>query len=137
MNRTDLARYPAGRTRLEPLGVIVFATMMGMATLQLLSESIKGLLGEPNVPLMTPVNIGILLSTIALKFGLFVLCSHILVTPPNIHRPIFVLLLFRFRTRVRVLMHLFCIIADGDIVISSIPSTESNYGLICISRGTT
>ena len=80
MQKVDLAAYPAGRTRLEPVGVVVFATMMGMATLQLLSESVKELLGSPKDLTMGPLTVVILGSTILLKFGLYLLCAAVKVS---------------------------------------------------------
>jgi divalent metal cation (Fe/Co/Zn/Cd) transporter len=36
--RRDPYRYPAGKSRLEPLSIIVFACIMGMAAMQLIVE---------------------------------------------------------------------------------------------------
>jgi divalent metal cation (Fe/Co/Zn/Cd) transporter len=52
-------RYPEGRGRIEPIGVLIFATVMCLSSLNILIESIKivvdGYLGKPpdlevNVP---------------------------------------------------------------------------------------
>ena len=39
MARADPYKYPEGKARLEPLGVIIFAVVMGMSSLQVLHIS--------------------------------------------------------------------------------------------------
>ena len=70
-------RYPAGRTRLEPLAIIILSVIMCSASVQVLSESTKRLLGyvqyithrtdrmpEVNMSLQQPVPIIVMFITI-------------------------------------------------------------------------
>lgn len=41
MSRADPYRYPQGKARMEPLGVVVFAAVMGMSSLQIIVEAAK------------------------------------------------------------------------------------------------
>jgi len=46
-----VGRYPEGRSRMEPIGIIIFSTVMCLSSLNILYESLKivanGYLGEP------------------------------------------------------------------------------------------
>lgn len=70
-------RYPAGRTRLEPVAIIILSVIMCSASVQVLSESTKRLLGyvqyithrtnrmsEVNMSLQQPVPIIVMCITI-------------------------------------------------------------------------
>lgn len=39
MDRTDIYLYPQGKRRLEPVGVVVFATVMAISALQIVREA--------------------------------------------------------------------------------------------------
>jgi hypothetical protein len=51
INKKDPYNYPESKTRMEPLGIVAFAAIMGMASLQLTKEAVFALLhgfqGEP------------------------------------------------------------------------------------------
>jgi cation diffusion facilitator family transporter len=69
--------YPVGKTRLEPLAIIVFASVMGVAALQLMVSSIEGIVsGIHSPPTITidAVTYGVLSSVVGLKFVLLMLC---------------------------------------------------------------
>ena len=43
MARVDRYKYPEGKARLEPVGIVIFSTVMGMSSLQIIIESVKTL----------------------------------------------------------------------------------------------
>lgn len=66
--RQDSYRYPVGRRRLEPVGVLVFACIMITSFVQVAIEAISKLLGpDHEVISLTGPAIGIMLSTIVIK----------------------------------------------------------------------
>jgi divalent metal cation (Fe/Co/Zn/Cd) transporter len=74
--------YPLGRARLEPVGIVVVASLMGMASLQVVLESLyrilRGIQKQSfDVPDVSWFAIAMLLSTIALKLGLYAMCRRV------------------------------------------------------------
>jgi divalent metal cation (Fe/Co/Zn/Cd) transporter len=70
-------RYPESKDRLEPIGVILFATVMGMSSLQIVVESAKVALGDrPHVTVdaFTAVCLG---ATIVAKALLYRYCERV------------------------------------------------------------
>lgn len=66
--RQDAYRYPVGRRRLEPVGVLVFSCIMITSFVQVAIEAISKLLGNDHeVIQLTGPAIGIMLSTIVIK----------------------------------------------------------------------
>eukprot|EP01120_Amphizonella_sp_Union-15-10_P005778 TRINITY_DN1758_c0_g1_i1.p1 TRINITY_DN1758_c0_g1~~TRINITY_DN1758_c0_g1_i1.p1 ORF type:complete len:485 (-),score=89.69 TRINITY_DN1758_c0_g1_i1:30-1484(-) len=78
LSKTNAYKYPAGRQRLEPIGVIVFAAVMFTATLQILVEAVRTLTGgEENQNLDISTSTMILFGvTIISKFLLFIFCNQ-------------------------------------------------------------
>jgi len=80
MRRADTYKYPEGKARLEPLGVIIFAVVMGMSSLQIVLEAVRRLVAiasdGPTLEL-DAATIAILASTILLKLIAFFLCKWI------------------------------------------------------------
>lgn len=78
----DEAKYPLGRARLEPVGIVVVAALMGMASLQVVLESLYRIgdslqdSGHIQLPEVSFQSIVILLVSIGLKFGLYVMCRQ-------------------------------------------------------------
>lgn len=62
-------RFPVGRRRIEPLGILVFAVIMIISFAQILQESVTKLLpgGEHKITNLPPIAIGAMLATIILK----------------------------------------------------------------------
>eukprot|EP01083_Nonionella_stella_P130648 396549_1 len=92
--RRNPYRYPQGKSRLEPIGVIVFSSIMAMTGLVLFSQSLKalieGFIGTPNqIPTPDTGDLESLVSPIAfvltllLKAVLFAYCEHVLRAYPN------------------------------------------------------
>lgn len=67
-------KFPVGRRRLEPLGILVFSIIMVISFLQILQESVQKLMpGKGSADMLPPVAIGALLATIIVK-GIIGLC---------------------------------------------------------------
>ena len=82
-------RFPVGRRRLEPLGILVFSVIMVISFLQVLNESIGKLRGEHTTSNLPPEAIGALAGTVGLKGLIWIGCARIKSTqvqvrPPNI-----------------------------------------------------
>ena len=62
-------KFPVGRRRLEPLGILVFSIIMIVSFLQILQESVTKLLpgGPRDAATLPPVAIGALVATVAVK----------------------------------------------------------------------
>lgn len=76
--RKDKMRYPVGRARLEPLGVIGMACLMTAATLVTLEQSVGALVAaEPRHITLSFQTAAILLSALAIKATLFAYCHTI------------------------------------------------------------
>ncbi len=80
MRRSSRYQFPAGKSRLEPLGIIVFASIMFTATSVVIIESIKSLTQRTAVEGLTPLLGGILAFVVVSKLILFVLCWLVLRT---------------------------------------------------------
>lgn len=77
--------YPVGRNRLEPIGIIVCATLMGIASVQVIWEStatlIKGTIGGENtdslIPSVSEALVVLMSSAIVIKLVLFIVCNRL------------------------------------------------------------
>eukprot|EP00746_Dinoflagellata_sp_MGD_P086471 gnl/MRDRNA2_/MRDRNA2_34225_c0_seq1.p1 gnl/MRDRNA2_/MRDRNA2_34225_c0~~gnl/MRDRNA2_/MRDRNA2_34225_c0_seq1.p1 ORF type:complete len:467 (+),score=59.75 gnl/MRDRNA2_/MRDRNA2_34225_c0_seq1:99-1499(+) len=79
--------YPAGRARLEPIGVMVCAVVMGMASIEVISTSIHKLLkywnkGSEAIYLTVPTTVSII-SIVFLKLILYFWCNRVAHTTDN------------------------------------------------------
>lgn len=83
-------RYPVGRTRLEPIAILILSVIMCSASVQVLVESIQRLflyirylmktidqMPEVNVNIDRPIPIVVMCITIILKIGLYFSCRRI------------------------------------------------------------
>lgn len=78
-------RFPVGRRRLEPLGILVFSVVMIISFLQILQESVtklyKGVSGTPteaaNLP---PMAIGAMAATVVVKGVIWFVCIRVKTT---------------------------------------------------------
>lgn len=82
--------YPVGRGRLEPVGVMVCAVLMGMASIEVISTSIRQFIKFSDLPLSDAPSIALSGSTVALLIGVIVLkgvlyiwCLRVLKRYPN------------------------------------------------------
>lgn len=75
-------KFPIGRKRLEPLGILVFSIIMVISFLQILQESVKKLLpgGEHKVAELPPAAIFAMVATIVVKGIIWTGCSRVKTT---------------------------------------------------------
>lgn len=79
MARPDPHKYPVGKARMEPLGVIVFAAVMGTCYMQVIAEAVQVLM-KPEEVICTVGVIALLLSCVIIKAVLYLLCRSALAT---------------------------------------------------------
>ena len=78
------ALYPAGAARLEPVGVLTCAALMGMASFEILKESIESLVYDGNVMHEhlyggdgnNMASVYCMTAIVVVKLGLYVLCDY-------------------------------------------------------------
>ena len=72
------ALYPAGAARLEPLGVLICAALMGMASFEIIKESCESLIFDANSIAAEDNMISILsmLAVVGIKLALWALCNR-------------------------------------------------------------
>jgi len=69
-------KYPAGNSRMEPLGIVVFASVMFTATLQLIIAAVQTMLDIENFEIdLSVMPLTIISLTIVLKLGLWIFCG--------------------------------------------------------------
>ncbi|KAG9195917.1 hypothetical protein G6011_01038 [Alternaria panax] len=75
-------KFPIGRRRLEPIGILVFSIIMVISFLQILQESVKKLLpsGEHSVSQLPPAAIFAMVATIVVKGTIWVGCAKVKTT---------------------------------------------------------
>mmetsp|Transcript_6769 Transcript_6769/g.16603 ORF Transcript_6769/g.16603 Transcript_6769/m.16603 type:complete len:408 (+) Transcript_6769:141-1364(+) len=72
----DRSKYPAGVSRLEPIGVILCASIMGMAAMELVWHSILQLIRGKHKLYFTALSTSILVAAVFIKLVLYVFCSR-------------------------------------------------------------
>ena len=78
MGRKDYVKYPQGKTRMEPVGVIVVSCVMCMVSLNVILESVKKFTAdEKTPPEMEKVDIILMSSVVVVKAGLWLLCRSV------------------------------------------------------------
>jgi len=80
--------YPVGRTRLEPVGVMICAIVMGMASIEVISTAIMRLLkfwNKTDVPtiVLSQATVALLVGIIVLKAFLYLWCRRVSERHPN------------------------------------------------------
>jgi divalent metal cation (Fe/Co/Zn/Cd) transporter len=82
IRRADpLNKYPEGKQRMEPVGVVVFASIMGMSSLLIIMEALKSIAANIDSPPTLDVNAStyaILGSTIVVKILLYFFCQYVM-----------------------------------------------------------
>ena len=73
----DIYEYPSGKSRLEPVAIIICASVMGTATLQLVSTSIQSIIEGSSDPEVKAVSGSLMAVTVISKFCLFFYCRHV------------------------------------------------------------
>mgnify|MGYP005833283661 CR=1 FL=1 len=76
----DWYRFPIGKQRMEPVGIIVFSSVMGTFSLSVLFEAVRQLIRpEPRQGGAgddLPVTVGVMAAVILFKAGLYVYCRR-------------------------------------------------------------
>jgi len=76
-HRVDPYKYPQGKERLEPVGVMIFSCIMATASLILIVESLQKLATDPyNPPDASIISIVLIAADLGMKAMLFVLCQR-------------------------------------------------------------
>lgn len=75
IRRRDPYKFPVSKSRLEPVGIIIFASIMGMASLQIFQTAVQTLAKGSSDMEQTDFSFGILIATIGSKALLFVYCT--------------------------------------------------------------
>ncbi|OCF37003.1 hypothetical protein I316_00907 [Kwoniella heveanensis BCC8398] len=77
--KTDRHKYPAGKRRFEPLGVLIFSVAMIASFVQVFIESFQRATGpaEKAPVVLSWLGVGVMLATIGIKSVLWVWCSRI------------------------------------------------------------
>ena len=72
------ALYPAGASRLEPLGVLICAALMGMASFVVLKQAIQTLVTRQGIlhPTALGWSLWSMIGIVAIKLGLLILCQR-------------------------------------------------------------
>ncbi|KAF1752771.1 hypothetical protein GCK72_019326 [Caenorhabditis remanei] len=86
IKKRDPYLYPRGRTRLEPLALILISVIMGMASIQLIISSVRGIhdgiqydlygIGEEPKLNVTIISVVIMVSTVLIKLSLHLFCKR-------------------------------------------------------------
>ncbi|POM74766.1 Cation Diffusion Facilitator (CDF) Family [Phytophthora palmivora] len=84
---TPSVKYPAGRRRLEPIAVIISATLMGMAAIEVIQQSVealvKGCNGRQRELDISTFTMAVLLVAIIIKLVLWYVCAKIASNSPS------------------------------------------------------
>lgn len=75
-------KFPVGRRRLEPIGILVFSIIMVISFLQILKESVEKLLpsGDHSVATLPPAAIFAMVATIVVKGIIWIGCARVKTT---------------------------------------------------------
>ena len=80
--RVDRTNFPVGKSRYEPVAILLFACLMGCASFQIITESCQALTeAVPAAPSITPAVLGILAATVGIKALLFAWCRLLTASP--------------------------------------------------------
>lgn len=74
---TNYYEYPEGKTRLEPISIIVLAVIMAVASIQVIITSVTKIIENSANPDITTGTIAIIATTVVIKMLLFLYCRHI------------------------------------------------------------
>jgi cation diffusion facilitator family transporter len=80
--RVDRTNFPVGKSRYEPVAILLFACLMGCASFQIITESCQALTEAARAaPTITPAVLGILAATVGVKALLFAWCRLLTASP--------------------------------------------------------
>uniref|UniRef100_A0A0N4UE16 ZT_dimer domain-containing protein n=1 Tax=Dracunculus medinensis TaxID=318479 RepID=A0A0N4UE16_DRAME len=76
IKKRDPYMYPRGRTRLEPIALIIVSVIMGVASIQMIVQSVESILRNSVNPHVDIISLSIMIMTILMKFTLMMLCRR-------------------------------------------------------------
>uniref|UniRef100_A0A914L1V1 Cation efflux protein cytoplasmic domain-containing protein n=1 Tax=Meloidogyne incognita TaxID=6306 RepID=A0A914L1V1_MELIC len=76
IRKRDPNLYPVGRTRLEPIALIVVSVIMAVASIQMIVQSLESIIKNNIHPKVDLFTVGIMIGTIFVKMCLFFLCNR-------------------------------------------------------------
>uniref|UniRef100_A0A915PQH0 Cation efflux protein cytoplasmic domain-containing protein n=1 Tax=Setaria digitata TaxID=48799 RepID=A0A915PQH0_9BILA len=74
IKKRDPYMYPRGRTRLEPIALIIVSVVMGVASVQMVVQSLESVIHDTINPRVDVVSLFIMVAVIFIKFVLMLLC---------------------------------------------------------------
>lgn len=77
IRRYDQFYYPIGRNRLEPVAIVVTASVMGTAALQIITSAIEDIAENSINPQINLFSGGIIALTVILKGSLYIVCRQV------------------------------------------------------------
>ncbi|VDK76438.1 unnamed protein product [Onchocerca ochengi] len=75
IKKRDPYMYPRGRTRLEPIALIIVSVIMGVASVQMIVQSLESVIHDTVNPRVDIVSLFIMVAVIFIKFALILLCK--------------------------------------------------------------
>ncbi|VDM19492.1 unnamed protein product [Wuchereria bancrofti] len=75
IRKRDPYMYPRGRTRLEPIALIIVSVIMGVASVQMVVQSLESVVNDTVDPRVDIVSLFIMVAIIFIKFALMLLCK--------------------------------------------------------------
>ncbi|KAK4515288.1 uncharacterized protein ATC70_002898 [Mucor velutinosus] len=75
--KSNLTKYPAGKSRLETTGIIIFSCLMSCVALFLIIESAQKLADQSHSPDLTILAIAFVASALAVKLFLYIYCKSL------------------------------------------------------------
>ncbi|KHN72248.1 Metal tolerance protein 7 [Toxocara canis] len=75
IKKRDPYMYPRGRTRLEPIALIIVSVIMGVASVQMIVQSLESVVRQSVDPRISLVSLCIMITTVLVKFTLMLLCK--------------------------------------------------------------
>ncbi|KAL5015139.1 hypothetical protein ScPMuIL_009409 [Solemya velum] len=81
MKKRNLYDYPTGRSRLEPIAIVILSVIMSLASFQLMIESVQKIVGfsvgsDTSPPIIELPTILLIIGTVLTKVVLFVICRY-------------------------------------------------------------
>ena len=78
MRKQNKYLFPAGKSRMQPLGIIVFSCIMGTLGFQILIEGVQQLVGPDHTHHLEDIYgvLGVMVTVIVVKFALYLFCRE-------------------------------------------------------------
>ncbi|KAI1711289.1 cation efflux family domain-containing protein [Ditylenchus destructor] len=77
IKKHDPYLYPVGRTRLEPVALVIVSVIMAVASVQMVVQSLESIISDRIDPRVDAPTLGIMLTTIVVKLLLYYFCSRL------------------------------------------------------------